>query len=207
MPSLAGCGADRRLRALDLIIGHIGWLESVYDELAELAPTVVSQYDCGSEGKGAMWRRPVRTVARAVGREVRGESVLAEIDAELENARERLFGLADLKVSENSALEGWQAYFTPKSYPGYMLERLGLSQPEPQTEIPSGVSDPQQIEFSNERLDILDGDVAFCLNFGEDEFLDDWETRPLLPVSGRGRVRQLRPPQRDGSPTTGTTRP
>ena len=127
-----------------------------------------------------MWRGPFRTVAEAVGREERGEKVLSEVDAEVENARGRLSRLGDLKVSVFSALEGWQAYFTPKSYPGYMLERLGLSRSEPQTEIPSGAADPQQIEFSNERLDILDGDVAFCLNFGEDEFLEDFESRPLF---------------------------
>ena len=168
----------------DLIIGHIGWLEPVYDELSQLAPMVVTQYDGDVEGKGAMWRGPFRTVARAVGREERSEEVLSEIDAEVESARERLSGVENLRVSVFSALEGWQAYFTPKSYPGYMLEQLGLSRPEPQTEIPSGVSDPQQVEFSNERLDIIDGDVAFCLNFGEDEFLDDWEARPLFQSLG-----------------------
>ncbi|MGF1470344.1 MAG: ABC transporter substrate-binding protein [Rubrobacteraceae bacterium] len=164
----------------DLVIGHKGWLEPVYDELSQLAPTVVTEYDGGVDGEGAMWRGPFRTVARAVGREERGEEILTEVAAEMERARGRLSELGGLNVSVFSALEGWQAYFTPESYPGYVLDQLGLSRPGPQTEIPSGAADPQQIEFSNERLDILDGDVAFCLNFGEDEFLDDWESRPLF---------------------------
>lgn len=164
----------------DLILGHIGWMEPVYDQLSQLAPTVVVPYDGGAEGEDAMWREPMRIVARAVGREERGEEVLSEIETEMEQARERLSGLGDLKVSVFSALEGFQAYFTPQSYPGYVLDQLGLDRPEAQKEIPPGAADPQQIEFSNERLDILDGDVAFCLSFDEGGYLDDWETRPLF---------------------------
>jgi ABC-type Fe3+-hydroxamate transport system substrate-binding protein len=81
-------------------------------------------------------------------------------------------------------MEGYQAYYTPVSYPGYVLDKLGLSRPEPQTKIPEGAEDPQQIPFSDERLDILDGDVAFCLNFGADDYLDDWEEKPLFRSLG-----------------------
>lgn len=172
----------------DLILGHIGWLEPVYDELSQVAPTVVTEYDGGPEGEDAMWRGPMRTVARAVGREEKGEEVLSRVDAKMGEARTRLEGLGDLKVSVFSALEGYQTYFTPVSYPGYVLDQLGLGRPEAQKEIPEGVADPQQIEFSNERLDILDGDVAFCMNFGADRFLDGWEKEPLfrsLPVVER----------------------
>jgi iron complex transport system substrate-binding protein len=178
----------------DLILGHEGWLEPVYDRLRGVAPTVVVPYDGGAEGEDAMWREPMRIVARAVGREERGEEVLAGIDGEMERARERMSGLGDVKISVFSALEGFQAYFTPQSYPGYVLEQLGLDRPEAQKEIPSDAADPQQVEFSNERLDILDGDVAFCLNFGEEDFLDDWESRPLfrsLDVVGSGNYVRL----------------
>lgn len=168
----------------DLIIGHEGWMEPVYDQIREVAPTVVVPYDGGSEGEGAMWREPMRIIARAVGREERGEEVLAEIDAAIEDARERLSGLGELTVSVFTALEGYQAYFTPQSYPGYVLEQLGLRQPEAQREVPQNAEDPTAIEFSDERLDLLDGDVAFCLNFGEDEFLNDWESRPLFRSLG-----------------------
>lgn len=168
----------------DLILGHIGWLEPVYDKLSEVAPTVVTDYDGGPEGKDAMWRSPMRVVARAVGREKRGEEVLSRIDAEIEEAGERMEGLTALRVSVFSALEGYQAYYTPVSYPGYVLDQLGLGRPEAQKEIPEGVTDSQQIEFSDERLDILDGDVAFCTSFGEDAYLDDWETKPLFRSLG-----------------------
>ena len=50
----------------DLIVGHIGWLEPVYDELSQLAPTVVTEYDSGVRGQktrcgaahSAPWREP-----------------------------------------------------------------------------------------------------------------------------------------------------
>ncbi len=164
----------------DLIIGHEGWMEPVYDQISQVAPTVVVPYDGGVEGEDAMWYEPMRIVARAVDREERGEEVLSEIETALEQGRERLSGLGDLKVSVFTALEGYQAYYTPQSYPGYVLEQLGLDRPEAQKEIPAGVEDPSGIEFSNERLDILDADVAFCLNFGEEEYLDGWESRPLF---------------------------
>lgn len=178
----------------DLIVGHEGWVEPVYDQLREVAPTVVVPYDGGAEGEDAMWRQPMRIVARAVGRKEQGEEILSEIDREIEQARERLSGLGNLEVSVFSALEGFQAYFTPQSYPGYVLERLGLDRPAAQKEIPSGAVDPQQIEFSNERLDIVDGDVAFCLPFDDQAFMDDWESRPLfrsLEVVERGNYVRL----------------
>jgi iron complex transport system substrate-binding protein len=180
--------------APDLILGHIGWMEPVYEQLSEIAPTVVVPYDGGAEGEDAMWRGPMRIVARAVGREERGEEVLSGIEAEIEQARERLSGLGGLKVSVFSALEGFQAYYTPRSYPGYVLRQLGLDRPEAQKEIPADAVDPQQVEFSNERLDVLDGDVAFCLSFDEGGYLDEFESRPLfrsLEVVERGNYVRL----------------
>lgn len=168
----------------DLILGHEGWLEPVYDKLSEVAPTVVTGYDGGPEGEDAMWRGPMRVVARAVGREGKAEEILSRIDARMEEASGRLEGLEDLEVSVFSALEGYQAYYTPVSYPGYVLERLGLGRPAAQKKIPTDAADPQQIEFSDERLDILRGDVAFCTSFGEDDYLDDWETKPLFRSLG-----------------------
>lgn len=167
----------------DLIIGHEGWMEPVYDQLTELAPTVVVPYDGGAEGEDAMWREPMQIIARAVGREERGEKILSEIDTEIERARERLSRLGNLAVSVFTAADGYLGYYTPQSYPGYVLEQLGLSRPEAQKEIPKN-ADPQIVEISNERLDLLDADVAFCINFGEDEFLDDFESRPLFRSLG-----------------------
>lgn len=178
----------------DLIIGHRGWLEPVYDQLAQVAPTVVVPYDGGVDGADAMWRAPLRIVARAVGQEARGEQILSELDATIAAARERLSGIGDVRVSLFSALEGYQAYYTPQSYPGYLLQQLGLQQPEAQQQIPAGSADAQQIEFSNERLDLLEGDVAFCINFGADAFLDGWEAAPLfqaLDVVKEGRYVRL----------------
>jgi iron complex transport system substrate-binding protein len=164
----------------DLILGHKGWMEPVYDQLSQVAPTVVTEYDGGPEGEDAMWRGPMRLVARALGREERGEEVLSRIDARMEEARERLGGLRDLRISVFTAIEGYLAYYTPASYPGYVLEQLGLDRPEAQKEIPRGAQDPQQVEFSEERTDILDGDAAFCLVFGETEFPEEFESEPLF---------------------------
>jgi iron complex transport system substrate-binding protein len=178
----------------DLIIGHRGWLEPVYDQLSQVASTVVVPYDGGVDGADAMWRAPLRIVARAVGQAARGEQILSELDATIAATRKRLSGIGDVRVSLFSALEGYQAYYTPQSYPGYLLQQLGLQQPEAQQEIPGGAADTQQIEFSNERLDLLEGDVAFCINFGADAFLDDWEAAPLfqaLTVVEGGRYVRL----------------
>lgn len=164
----------------DLILGHIGWMEPVYDQLREVAPTVVVPYDGGVEGEGAMWREPLRIVARAVGREERGEEILSEIDAEIERARERLSGLGDLTVSIFTAGEGYQAFFNQLSYPGYVVEQLGLSRPEAQREVRKASDDPTAVEFSNERLDLLDADVVFGLSFDSDEFMDEFESQPLF---------------------------
>lgn len=79
----------------------------VYGQLREVAPTVVVPYDGGAEGESAMWREPLRIIARTVGREERGEEVLSEIDAKMENARERLSGFGDLTVSIFTAGEGY----------------------------------------------------------------------------------------------------
>lgn len=164
----------------DLIIGHEGWVEPVYDQIREVAPTVVVPYDGGVEGEGAMWREPLRIVARAVGREERGEEVLAEIDAEMERARERLSGVGDLTVSIFTAGEGYQAFFNGLSYPGYVVEELGLSRPEAQREVRRASEDPTAVEFSDERLDLLDADVIFGLSWDNAEFMGEFESQPLF---------------------------
>jgi iron complex transport system substrate-binding protein len=164
----------------DLIVGHVGWLEPVYDRLRGVAPSVVVPYDGGAEGEDAMWREPMRIVARAVGREERGEEVLAGIDGEMERARERVLGLGDLTVSVFAAGEGYQAFYNGLSYPGYVIEQLGLSLPEAQREVRAGAEDPTAVEFSNERLDLLDADVVFGLSFDSDEFMDQFESQPLF---------------------------
>jgi iron complex transport system substrate-binding protein len=164
----------------DLILGHIGWMEPVYDQISQLAPTVVVPYDGGVEGEDAMWREPMRIVARAVGREERGEEVLSEIETALERARERLSGLGDLMVSIFTAGEGYQAFFNQLSYPGYVVEQVGLSRPEAQREVRRGADDPTAIEFSNERLDLLEADVIFGLSWDSGEFMDEFESQPLF---------------------------
>ncbi len=63
--------------------------------------------------------RPMRVVAHAVGWEKEGEEFLKGIDAKMEEPRGRLEGLGDLKVSVFTSLDGYQAYYTPVSYPGY----------------------------------------------------------------------------------------
>jgi iron complex transport system substrate-binding protein len=164
----------------DLILGHIGWMEPVYEQLSQVAPTVVVPYDGGVEGEDAMWREPMRIVARAVGREERGEEVLEDIDAEIERARERLAGIGDLKVSIFTAGEGYQAFFNQLSYPGYVVEQVGLSRPGAQREVRQDSEDPTAVEFSDERLDLLEADVIFGLSFDSDEFMDGFESQPLF---------------------------
>lgn len=178
----------------DLIIGHIGWMEPVYEQLSQVAPTVVVEYDGGAEGEDAMWRAPMRTVARTVGREARGEETLSEIDDEIERARERLSGIGDLTISIFTAGDGYQAFFNQLSYPGYVVERLGLSRPEAQREVREESDDPTAIEFSNERLDLLDADVIFGMSFDSEEFMDDFESQPLfqrLQAVERGNYARL----------------
>jgi len=164
----------------DLIIGHEGWMGPVYDQLREVAPTVVVPYDGGVEGEDAMWREPLRIVARAVGREERGEEVLSEIDAKIQSVRERLAGIGHLKVSIFTAGEGYQALFNQLSYPGYVVEQVGLSRPRAQREVRRRADDPTAVEFSNERLDLLEADVIFGLSFDSDEFMDGFESQPLF---------------------------
>lgn len=168
----------------DLIVGHIGWMEPVYDQVREVAPTVVVPYEGGVEGKGAMWREPLSIVARAVGREKRGEEVLSGIDAKMDDARERLAGLGNLTVSIFSAGEGYQAFFNQLSYPGYVVEQVGLSRPEAQREVRRGTDDPTTVEFSNERLDLLEADVIFGFSWDSDEFMDEFESQPLFQSLG-----------------------
>lgn len=43
-----------------------------------------------------------------------------------------------------------------------------------------GADDPTAIEFSNERLDLLEADVIFGLSWDSDEFMDEFESQPLF---------------------------
>ena len=96
----------------DLIIGHEGWLEPVYEELSQLAPTVVTEYDGGVEGDGRDVARPVphRSEGRRPGGTRRGDTGRNRRGDSRDCPREafRARGPEGLRCSRLG--EGWQAY-------------------------------------------------------------------------------------------------
>ncbi|MFL1430086.1 MULTISPECIES: iron-siderophore ABC transporter substrate-binding protein [unclassified Nocardiopsis] len=146
----------------DLIIGvstQVGAQDAIETELSAIAPTVLLEW----EGTGS-WRTHLHDVAAVLGREADAEQADADYDAAVEEARAAIeeagvdpgteVSLVRLQSGTEVRLE------TAASFPGQIIDDLGLARPEGQVE-PEG--DTDFIPLSYENLDRGDGDVVFVL--------------------------------------------
>lgn len=146
----------------DLIIGvstQVGAQDAIETELSAIAPTVLLEW----EGTGS-WRTHLHDVAAVLGREADAEQADADYEAATEEARAAI-GEAGVDPGTEVSLVRLQSdteirLETAASFPGQVVDDLGLARPEGQVE-PEG--DTDFIPLSYENLDRGDGDVVFVL--------------------------------------------
>lgn len=172
----------------DLILGHIGWLEPVYDKLSEVLVEYISN---------GGWRERFLAVAEAVGRSERAEEVEAEYERVLSELPEELreTTVAFIRPSDGQFLID----STGTAFPGSVAEDAGI----PILDAPEGVGKIDEgsgfVSLSGERLGVVEeADLIVVPDFrslGEDEAsIAQFERNALwetLPAVQAGRVLQV----------------
>lgn len=158
----------------DLIIGT-SVHEEMYDQLSEIAPTVILEW----EGTGA-WKQHLDDVAEVLAAEEAAEEVTAEYEARVEEVAEAVGEPEEIETSvvrfhaEELRLE------VLNSFPGMILEDVGLARPE----IQDVEEDGGFLPVSLENLPEADGDALFVYTIADAEeenpdLLAEAESSPL----------------------------
>ncbi|HEY9763625.1 MAG TPA: iron-siderophore ABC transporter substrate-binding protein [Trichocoleus sp.] len=132
----------------DLIIGSKVRQGQVYDQLNAIAPTIFS------ETIGAPWKDNLRLYAQALNREAAAEKLLADWDARVANLRQRI-GDRGIQVSLIRFLPGNARIYLKDSFPGQIVQEVGLQRPATQAE--AGFAK----EVSFEQIPQMNGDILF----------------------------------------------
>jgi len=176
-----------RIAALkpDLIIGSQVRQEQIYGQLSAIAPTIFS------DTIGETWQENLRLYGQALNREANAEKLLAAWDARVADLQEK-FGDRDIQVSLVRFLPNAARIYLRDSFPGQILEEVGLDRPPSQDQ--PGFAQ----EVSLEQIPQMNGDVLFYFTYtGEGDnqapetITTPWTSHPLwmqLDVVQSGKV-------------------
>jgi iron complex transport system substrate-binding protein len=163
----------------DLILGW-DFHEKVYPLLSQIAPTLLSQPNHKSARRDE-WEEYFSFIGQAIGKKSESQNVLARYHKRIVDMRTALgekYADKTISVAHVSHEFGMETYAS-NSFPGSILSALKLQRPETQDVI---IQDDGRIEsISAERLDLIDGDILFAMNFSEDdqEMLENFLKQPL----------------------------
>lgn len=141
----------------DLILSSKMRHEDLYDQLAQIAPTVFA------ERVGVTWKENLRLDAEALGREEEAESALEEFEADASALGAELGDAADLTVSAVRFMQGAVRVYTAQSFIGTVLADIGLQQ----LQVPSP-DNPTFAELGEEEVTRADADVVLYSSYGAD---------------------------------------
>ena len=169
----------------DLIIGNKMRHEDIYDELSAIAPTVFSEDLRGD------WQINFKLYADALGLAEKGEEVLNDYFARIEDLRTKLGDRLSTKVSVVRFMAGDTRIYWKDSFSGVILSQIGLARPESQDK-----DDFAARGVTKERIEEMDGDILFYFTYetgdGEATAVEkSWVEDPLwqtLDVVKAGKV-------------------
>ena len=172
----------------DLIIGNKMRQEEQYNQLKDIAPTVMAETLRGN------WKENFELYAKAVNKEEKGQEVLAEYDQRIENLKGKLGDKLNQKVSMVRFLAGDVRIYHKDSFSGVILDQLGFARPEGQD-----VDDFAEKGVTKERIPAMDGDVLFYFTYetgdGEaNKLAEEWLNDPLfqnLEVAKQDKVYEV----------------
>lgn len=157
----------------DLIIGIQYSTEAIYDQLSQIAPTVVDDW----EGYPS-WRDHFNFVAEVLGKTEEAEQVWTNYYQRIESLKAALGNrLQDLEVSFVHICCGTIDMDLKNSFNGSILADVGLRRPPAQAvPIAGGIT-----SLSEERLMDIDGDILFVATDGEEatQKLAELQQKPL----------------------------
>lgn len=158
----------------DLIIGNKMRQEEQYNQLKEIAPTVMAETLRGN------WKENFELYAKALNKEEKGQEVLAAYDQRIEDLKSKLGDKVNQKVSMVRFLAGDVRIYHKDSFSGVILDQLGFARPEGQN-----VEDFAEKGVTKERIPAMDGDVLFYFTYetgdGEaNKLAEEWINDPLF---------------------------
>jgi len=165
----------------DLIIGNKMRQEAIYEQLSQIAPTVFSETLRGE------WQENFKLYAKALNMEEKGEEVLAEYNAHIEEVKEKLGDKINQEVSVVRFMAGKTRIYYTDSFSGIILDQVGFKRAEHQADL--FTEDNKMglfaIEVGKEQIPEMDGDVIFYFTYapkGDPEALkteEEWTNDPL----------------------------
>ena len=180
----------------DLILGLQKQHESIYDQLTQIAPTVL--FELGDRSK---WQELFLETAAALDQTPAAEQRLQAYSQRVSELRKQLGeqGLQQ-EISIAYVLGGDIYSEAINSFPGSILADVGLGRPPAQNTV--GPNNGRLI-FSQERIDTVDGDVLFVPKSGNqlDRDQDAFMQKPLwqtLKAVQQGRVYRVNQRDRTG---------
>jgi iron complex transport system substrate-binding protein len=157
----------------DLIVSAKIRHEALYDQLSQIAPTIMS------ETTGATFKDNIRLLAQAVGEEELAEEKIADYEqaaAEVGTAINDKAGHPTISVTR--FLDGPTRLYLKDTYSGIVLDDAGLARPKAQDT--TGFA----LEISEENIKWADGDKIFVTTYEDEEGLalrtkEAFENNPL----------------------------
>ena len=148
----------------DLMIGWQHNYESIYPQLSSIAPTALYDWKANIENKDN-WKEYFNFVADLLGQEEAAKRVWHHYDQRVEQLKQALGNrYQDKTISFVNFCCGGISSETENSFIGSVISDVGLQRPESQRYNPQGY-----ITYSEETLDMADGDVMFVVAYGGDE--------------------------------------
>lgn len=162
----------------DLIIGNKIRQEADYENLSKIAPTVFAETLTGQ------WKDNFSLYAEAVNAVNKGEEVLENYEAHIQETKESLGDVTNQSVSVVRFLSGTSRIYYTDSFSGVILKELGFNRVEEQADL--FTKDNQMaVEVGKELIPQMDGDLLFYFTYlptGDDSASAteaEWTTDPL----------------------------
>ena len=144
----------------DLIISN-SWLESIYPQLSQIAPTVVLDLSFPPPS----WKEQFKELARILDKQETYEQLMADYWQRVENLQQDLGDRKNSEVSVAGMASGAGVWAYGAKHPiGEILKDLKIQRPPVQR------GDFYYLEnISEEKLSDIDGDVLFLTSWGREE--------------------------------------
>ncbi|WP_243290381.1 iron-siderophore ABC transporter substrate-binding protein [Bacillus sp. FJAT-47783] len=165
----------------DLIIGNKLRQEAIYEQLSKIAPTVFSETLRGE------WQDNFKLYAQALNLEEKGEEVLANYNAHIEEVKAALGDKLDQEVSVVRFMAGKTRIYYTDSFSGVIFNELGFKRSEKQGELfkEDNKLGKLAVEVGKEQIPEMDGDILFYFTYappGDKEAVkteEEWTKDPL----------------------------
>ncbi|MEM9274137.1 MAG: iron-siderophore ABC transporter substrate-binding protein [Cyanobacteria bacterium P01_F01_bin.143] len=157
----------------DLIMGIEFYVEPIFSQLSQIAPTAVGQWTGYPD-----WREYFDFVAHVLGKEKEAQVVWASYNQRINQLKIEIGDhLQDMEISLAYLYGNGITIDAGNSFAGSILEDLGIRQAKIQVAVSGGV-----IPLSEERLDYLDTDILFLSVYRDEESengLTNLQKKPL----------------------------